>query len=91
MKFLHYEVSTQAGDIIHVTLRGNEANVQVMDDFNFSNYRSRRKYEYFGGHYNRSPINISVPSAGKWNVVIDLGGHGGHLEAGVRVISSVLS
>ena len=87
MKFLHHEVSAQQGDIIHVTLRGNEANVRVMDDHNFNSYRSGGQHRYAGGHFKSSPVNIPAPSTGKWNVVIDLGGYAGHLEAGVSVIS----
>jgi hypothetical protein len=91
MRFIHYEVSTRNGDVIHVTLRGSEANVQVMDDLNFSHYRSGRQYRFFGGHFKRSPVNIPAPSAGKWNVVVDLGGYGGHVEAAVQVLSTVLA
>jgi hypothetical protein len=88
MEFLHSEVNTRPGDLIQVTLRGTEANVQVMDDLNFSNYRSGRQFRYFGGHYRQSPVNIPAPGFGRWHVVIDLGGYGGSTEAAVRVISN---
>jgi len=89
MKFLHYEVSAQQGDIIHVTLRGTEANVRVMDDINFHAFQSGRQHRYAGGHFKSSPVNIPAPSSGKLNVVVDLGGYAGRLEASVRVISRV--
>lgn len=88
MQFLHSEVHTRPGDLIHVTLRGTEANVQVMDDLNFSNYRSGRQFQYIGGHYRHSLVNIPAPGLGRWHVVIDLGGYGGSVEAAVRVISN---
>ncbi|HXS95955.1 MAG TPA: DUF1883 domain-containing protein [Candidatus Limnocylindrales bacterium] len=88
MQFLDYEVNTRPGDLIHVALRGNEANVRVMDDLNFMNYRSGRQFQYFGGHYRQSPVNIPAPGLGRWHVVIDLGGYGGSVEAAVRVISN---
>jgi hypothetical protein len=77
--------------MIHVTLRGTEANVMVMDDLNLSDYRSGRQFRYFGGHFDKSPINIPAPGVGRWNVVVDLGGRGGQVEAAVRVFSSVLA
>lgn len=88
MKFLDSEVDAQSGDIIHVRLSGTEANVLVMDQSNFQNYRSGRQFRYFGGHFKRSPVNIPAPAAGHWHVVIDLGGYGGSVEAAVTVISN---
>jgi hypothetical protein len=86
MKFLHSRLETEDGDAILVKLSGTEANVQVMSDSDFRNYRSHGKYSYFGGHYRRSPAIIRPPSGGWWNIVIDLGGAGGRLEAAVSVL-----
>jgi hypothetical protein len=88
VNFLHYEVTTQTGDAIMVSLSGNAANVLVMDDNDFRSYRSGRggRIRYFGGYYNQSPAVVRPPSAGHWNVVIDLGGRAGKVEASVRVI-----
>lgn len=86
MKFLHYEVSTTGPAAVEISLRGNEANVTLMDDQNFQNYRSGRQFRYVGGHYKQSPVILRAPSAGHWNVVVDLGGAGGHVEASVRVL-----
>lgn len=84
MNYLHSRVSTQPGQSIFVTLSGNEANVMVMDDRNFWNYQSGGRITYLGGHYRRSPAVIRPP-AGEWNVVIDLGGYAGRVEAAVSV------
>ena len=86
MNFLHYMVSTQAGDLIQAFLTGNAAWVRVMDDLNFQCYRSGLQYQYYGGHYTQSPAIIRSPAAGSWNVVIDLGGMAGHVNATVRVL-----
>jgi hypothetical protein len=86
MNFLHYEVWTRSPqDVIEVTLVGNAANVLAMDDGNFTNYRSGRQFTYYGGYYTQSPAVIVVPSSGHWNVVVDLGGAAGHVNASVRV------
>ena len=86
MNFLHYEVWTKnVGDTIEVALLGHAANVLVMDNPNFLNYRSGRQFIYYGGFYTHSPAVIVPPSPGHWNVVIDLGGASGQVNATVRV------
>lgn len=85
MNFLRYEVwMRNPGDAIEVILSGH-ANVLVMDDGNFLNYQSGRHFVYYGGYYTHSPVVIVPPSTGHWNVVIDLGGAPGHVNATVRV------
>jgi hypothetical protein len=86
MNFLHYDVWTELGDIIQVSLSGNAANVLLMNESNFQNYQSGRQFQYYGGFFNQSPATIKAPSAGHWKVVVDLGGRVGHVNAAVRVI-----
>lgn len=87
MNFLRYQVWTKnAGDAIEVTLLGHAANVLVMDDGNFVNYQSGRQFLYYGGYYTQSPVVIVPPSAGHWNVVVDLGGGSGYVNASIRVL-----
>jgi hypothetical protein len=88
MNFLRYEVWTKnPGDVIEVTLLGHAANVLVMDNGNLINYKSGRQFVYYGGYYTRSPAVIVVPSPGHWNVVVDLGGASGRVNASVRVFN----
>jgi hypothetical protein len=86
MRFLHYQFSANMGNRVEVVLRGNAANVMLLDDSNFNNYKAGSQFTYYGGHYTKSPIFISVPSSGHWNLVVDLGGAAGHVDASVRVI-----
>jgi hypothetical protein len=86
VQFLNSEVHTQAGDVIQVHLKGTAANVQVMAEPNFQNYRSGRPFRYVGGHAKRSPVNIQAPGTGRWHVVVDLGGYAGSVNASVNVI-----
>jgi hypothetical protein len=85
MKFLHYDFQLDSGDIVEVTL-DKQANVQLMDDSNFSNYRRGQRFQYHGGLARRSPIRLAVPHSGHWNVVIDLGGAVGSVRASVKTI-----
>jgi hypothetical protein len=87
MKYLDFDLGHQPrGAVAQVTLRGNAANVLLLDAVNFQNYRSARDYKYIGGHAKRSPINLQVPHGGHWHVVVDLGGYGGHVDASVDVL-----
>lgn len=85
MRFLHYESWLDGGDVAEVTLDG-QANVKLMDQSDFSAYRSGRSHHYYGGLAERSPIRLVTPHAGNWHVTIDLGGYSGNVEAGVRFI-----
>lgn len=57
-----------------------------MDSINFSNYKSNRKYNFFGGHITKSPFRINIPRAGRWYVIIDLGGYAGNVSSSVRIL-----
>lgn len=87
LNYLHYDLGQlPAGAIVEVTLQGNAANVLLLDSANFSNYRSGRGCNYYGGHVTRSPFNIAVPYFGHWHIAIDLGGYRGKVNANVRLI-----
>ena len=58
------------GDRIQVSLKGNAANVRLMDSSNYNNYRAGRQHHYYGGYVKRSPIVLTVPSSGHWYVTI---------------------
>ena len=51
----------------------------------YQSYKSGRQYRYYGGHATRSPVRIGIPTNGQWYVVVDLGGYGGQVRAGVQV------
>jgi hypothetical protein len=80
-----------AGAVVEVKLTGTEANVKLLDASNFSAYKAGGRHRYYGGHYNRSPIRLQVPSGGHWFVTIDYGGFSGSGRASVQVLSRVLA
>ena len=86
MKYLHYQVDAQQGDIVEVTI-DRAANVQLLDEINYQNYEQGRGFRYFVGHATVSPVRLPVPQTGHWHVVIDLGGGAGHVRASVRVLA----
>jgi hypothetical protein len=85
MEFLHQDLSLAAGDVVEVTL-DHAANVQLMDTENFERYRRGEPYRYHGGYVTQSPFRIQAPSAGRWHLVIDLGGNAGQVRAWSQVL-----
>jgi hypothetical protein len=86
MNYLHSEVVLIDSTAVRVDLSGSEANVKVMDDFNFRQYTAGSRHQYFGGHYKQSPAIIRPPSSGKWHVTVDTGGFAGTVNARVSVV-----
>lgn len=90
MEHLNSQVELKAGDVVQVTL-DNQANVMLMDPSNYAAYRSGQAYRYFGGHATETPVKLTAPHAGRWHVVVDLGGYAGTVRAGVSVIPGMAS
>lgn len=91
MKYQSYDLGQlHGGEIVEVTLKGNSANVKLMDSSNFSSYKSGRRHTYYGGHVTKSPYKVSVPRYGRWYVTIDLGGYAGSVSSSVRVLPGLL-
>lgn len=88
MNYLHQELEAGPEDLIDVELDG-QANVMLLDPTNFEHYRKGATFRYQGGLARNSPLRLVPPQNGKWHVVVDLGGYGGRVRAGVRVISGV--
>jgi hypothetical protein len=87
MNFQQYDLGQKSGgEVYQITLRGTEANVRLMDSSNFQSYRRGGRHEYVGGHYKQSPVTLRVPNAGRWFIVIDLGGYAGTVNSSVRQI-----
>jgi hypothetical protein len=84
MNFLHSEFQLSSADVVVVTL-DKQANVLLLDDSNFSDYKNGRQYTYYGGLAKQSPVRLRPPHSGHWNLVIDLGGYGGTVSASTRI------
>lgn len=87
MNFIHSDLGTvPRGSTVVARLSGTEANVKLLDDVNFARYRRGDRHQYYGGHYKQSPVHLTVPSTGRWNVAVDLGGFGGQVNAEISVV-----
>jgi len=85
MNFLHYELNLGVNEIVEITL-DVQANVRLLDELNFLNYRNGRHYTYYGGLARVRPVHLAAPYPGRWHLVIDLGGYPGTVQASVRIV-----
>lgn len=85
MNYLHYELDLDSNDVVEVEL-DKQANVRLLDGPNFARYRKGEQHKYYGGLAKQSPTRIAAPHAGKWHLVVDLGGYAGTVRASVRTI-----
>lgn len=91
MKYTVYNLGNlEKGNIVEVILKGNAANVLLLNSSNYNNYKNGRRYKYYGGYVKSSPYRIVVPSNGRWFVVINLGGYGGQVRSAVRVLPGTM-
>lgn len=91
MKYLVWDLKQQPrGTRVQVTLKGNAANVRLMDSSNYNNYKNGRNHRYTGGLVKKSPVTLGVPSSGHWYLVVDMQGLRGSTNASVQVLPSAL-
>jgi len=83
---LHKRLFLRSGDAVEVDV-GADANVVLMDDSEYANYRAGRSYRYQGGFFTEFPATIVPPHSGYWNVVLDLGMKHGKVRHTIRVLS----
>ena len=92
MNFTHYKLGHVArGTIVEITLSGSAANVRLMDNSNFNNYKSGRRHRYYGGLAKKSPTRLKVPNSGTWHVTVDMQGLRGTVRSSIRVVPAEAS
>lgn len=85
-QFVQHDLGHQKrGATAVVTLRGNAANVRLLDSFNFSAFKNGRRHNYRGGLVKSSPYRVVIPSDGRRYVTVDLQGQ----RSGAKVNFSV--
>lgn len=75
------------GQVAVVTLKGNTANVRLLDSTGLRNFKANKSHRMFGGGLvKRSPHRMVIPRSGHWYVTVDLLG----MKPTARVQSSVV-
>ncbi len=91
MNFIHSDLGNlEKGRIVEIVLKGNAANVQLLDSTNFNNYKNGRNYRCIGGLAKKSPVHLAIPHSGHWHVAIDMKGLRGTVRASARVLPTAL-
>lgn len=68
-----------------INLRGNAANVRLMDASNYRAFKAGRRHRCVGGLVKSSPARLQIPSSGHWFVTVDLIGLQGRVASSVHV------
>jgi hypothetical protein len=90
LDFLQFDLgSRQRGEIVEITLTSG-ANVRLMTNSEFSNYKNGRRHQFIGGLAKRSPIQLQIPSSDHWYVAVDMQGLRGSTRASVRTLPGLL-
>ena len=90
MNFVQYDLGNRKnGEIVEVALSSG-ANVRLMTNSEFSNYKNGRSHRFIGGLAKRSPVRLQITSFGHWYVVVDMQGLSGSTKASVRVLPGML-
>lgn len=90
MNFIHSDLGTRSkGEVVQISLTSG-ANVRLMNSSNFANYKNGRKHTYHGGLARKTPINLAIPSSGRWHLVVDMQGLQGSTKASVKVLPQAL-
>ncbi|KAB2850601.1 MAG: DUF1883 domain-containing protein [Hyphomicrobiaceae bacterium] len=91
MEFDYWDLGRQErGTTVRVTLSGDAANVILLDSSNFSSFKSGRRHRYYGGQAQRSPVHLTVPSSGRWYLVVHHGGYRGRTRVGYEILPGAL-
>ena len=87
VNFLHKREYANGGDVVVVDC-SHQCNALVLNDTNFSAYRTHRPFKHYGGHYDRLPARIVVPHSGYWNMVLDLGGGVANIRYSMNILKA---
>ena len=82
---LHQEFTIDTDDMVEVT-SDTQANVMLLSDADYSNYKAGRSYRYHGGFFTHFPARLSPTHFGRWHVVLDLGGGSATVRHSIRLI-----
>ena len=85
--FLHTREYVGSDKAVCVTI-SIAANVMLLTDSNFNKYKRGQAYDYYGGYYKRSPVYITPPRLGWYNVVIDLGDGSGTIQHSISIVDA---
>ena len=85
MKYWFHDVGiVEQGKIIEVTL-DQAANIRIMDEDNYNNFKNRQSYSAIIYFITTSPFKIKLPRSAHWYVVVDPEDQPGSVVSSVKV------
>ncbi len=85
IEHLHQELTLDVDDIVEV-MSDTQANVMLLSDTDYSDYKAGRANNYYGRFFTHFPARLSPPHFGRWHVVLDLGGGSATVRHSLRVV-----
>jgi hypothetical protein len=85
MNFVKYDLGQLSGGELATVEVRERANVLLMDQNNLMRYQRQQRFSHYGGQALRSPVKLRVPAAGRWYVVLDLGGASGTIHSNLTL------
>lgn len=46
------------------------ADVYLVDSINYRKMNAGQNFKYYGGHYSKTPVNITVNGTGRWYLIV---------------------
>lgn len=85
-RYKHYDLGAQpAGAVVEVVLSAIN-NVRLLDERNYRLYAASQPYKFLGGLTVKTPVKLTVPTAGQWHLVVDREGLAKLANSNVRTI-----
>ena len=88
MQYIYNDLGQcQRGDIVQFNLRGNQANIALVDPSNYDAFRNGRSFRGVIRLATGSPVRLAVPSAGRWFGIIYIPpGYQGRVSGSIGVL-----
>jgi hypothetical protein len=51
----------------------HSADVYLVDQSNFNSRQRGDRFQYFGGHFEQTPVTVSASGPGRWYLIVDNG------------------
>ena len=65
-----YPYAHSSGKLSVTVKLKNAADVFLVDSTNGQKFHAGKDFKYYGGHYDRTPVHITVSGVGKWYLVV---------------------
>lgn len=58
------------GEVTAIVQLKNAADVFLVDENNYRKFKAHKSFDYYGGHYTKTPVRITVSGTGRWYLIV---------------------